>query len=345
MTKNSIKKYRGGLLSEKGKVTLRTKYFPPNEPPTIRELMQFVRDNKIKYDFEWEVTNYLNEIGSPIKPLPKILESVPMEERTKEVCLEALRINEWEIFDIPEKLQNAMFYLKAATINGLILQFIPPETPNRRRICLAAIKQNGDAIRYRGDGTKIDGELLAYAKYSDIPFDFVGYSDEKGYVERINKAVIKFLEPLAQKYETRQGFLESQQQLSGLQKHGFHHNMIFLDKIQHFAGVDVPFLHPDILMRYRKEYPRELKGEWVPQLIERKREEVFSNEAAAKDAALSLGESIYDKKEDKERDEFRGTVPEKKPSSAKDPPLVFPLTRTESRGGRKTRKKRKTRRR
>lgn len=185
------KKYRGGV-SDKDKVTLRAKYLPPNEPPTHKELMQFLRDNKIKYNWSWEVTDYLEEIGAPIKPLPKILESIPMEERTKEVCLEAIRINEKEIFDIPKNLDTQKFSLEAAKINGLILQFIRPETPIYREIYFAAIKQNGEAIRYLNKKEKIDGELLAYAKYSDNPFDFAGYSSEEGYLERINKAVIDF---------------------------------------------------------------------------------------------------------------------------------------------------------
>ena len=154
------KKYRGGV-SDKDKAILRTKYIPPNGPTTREELMQFLRDNKIKYNWPWEVTDYLKEIGAPIKPLPKILESVPIEERTKEVCLEAIRINEEEIFDVPKNLDTQRFRLEAAEINGLVLRFIPPETPNYRKICLAAIKKNGEAIRYLHKDTEIDGELLA----------------------------------------------------------------------------------------------------------------------------------------------------------------------------------------
>ena len=321
------KKYRGGV-SDKDKAILRAKYIPPDGTTTIRELMQFVRDNKIKYKWAREITDYLEEIGSPVKPLPEILKSVRMEERTTEVCLEAIRINEREIFNIPKHLQQANFYLKAAKVNGLTLEFIPHEITNYKKVCLAAIKQNGEAIRYLVEGTEMTGEYFAYAKYSDNPFDFVGYSDEKGYLERINKAVVDFLEPLAQKYETRQGFLESQQQLPGLQKHGYHHKMKFLKLVQGFADIDVEIdqveIDPDILMRYRKEYPREFKGPWVGQVIDRTKEAVFGSRAAERDAASAESKSAI--AEEAARNKFIPLVrPEKPKESPSTSPQVFPL--------------------
>ena len=279
---------------------------------------------------------------------------VPEDAKNPEICLEAIRLKAFEVHNIPEELKSSLdFCLEAAKINGLILQFINPAIPNYREVCLAAIKQNGEVIRYfKGN---FDGEILAYAKYSDKPFDLVGHRPYEfnadvpryGYLESINnEKVIGFLEPLAQKYETLQGFLESQEQLSGLKKHGYHHKMNLLKLVQGFADVDVPYIDPDILTRYRKEHPRELKGPWVDQLIDRKQEEAFSNEAAEKDAALPSEESKSAIADKKERDKFIPLISAEEPSIHKGPPpLVFPLTEPTRRGGRKTRKRRKTRRR
>lgn len=242
-----------------------------------------------------------------------VLESVPIEERTADVCLEAISHYEREFRFIPEELQhNPDFCLKAATINGLTLKFMNSKLPNYRKICLAAIKQDGRAFKIPF-GSFQDDEFLAYAKYSDNPLDFRTFFDTVA--ESYNRRVKDFLEPLAEKSNTAmQGFLDSKKKLS---------HSAFKEYFKNYTDIDID---PDILIRFRKEYPD-------------KKEEALSNEAAARDAALPFDKSKAAIKEKNERALFKPLISAEEPSSPEKPIHVIQLTK---RGGRKrkTRKRR-----
>jgi hypothetical protein len=82
-------------------------------------------------------------------------------------------------------------------------------------------------------------------------------------------------------------------------------------------------------------------------VLARKQEEVLATAAAAKDAALPLGESKSARTEEIERTAFIPLISAKLPSAKGPPAQVVELTEPKRKdmGGRKTRKKRKTRRR
>jgi hypothetical protein len=75
------------------------------------------------------------------------LNDIPKEKRTRNVCLESLRQQVFNIQDIPEEFKTADFYLEALDVNPYVLQIIPEEYKTEE-IYIKAVQNDERNIRF-----------------------------------------------------------------------------------------------------------------------------------------------------------------------------------------------------
>ena len=78
------------------------------------------------------------------------LERIPLEERDKEICTQALRQNGYALQFIPEKDRDMYYCQRALRTEGLALQYVPVELRSGS-VCRLACRNNGLALQFAPD--------------------------------------------------------------------------------------------------------------------------------------------------------------------------------------------------
>jgi len=122
--------------------------------------------------YELCVEALLNDhsIGSP-------LEYVPDKFKTPEFCLNCVRIKGRYLEDVPEALKSYELCLEAVRENGYALEYAPPHLLTGE-IILAAVCQNSDALQYVPAAFQTDEVYIEAIKNDDFGFA-LGYVPEK----------------------------------------------------------------------------------------------------------------------------------------------------------------------
>ena len=111
---------------------------------------------------------------------------IPSKYKTKEICLEAVKQNGWEL-EFAEK-QDREICLEAVRENGWALKFVEKQD---REICLTAIKESGWALQFVKEQ---DIEICLEAIMREKDLSLLRYIDKK-YIDEVTKKLDVFYLP------------------------------------------------------------------------------------------------------------------------------------------------------
>ena len=94
-----------------------------------------------------------------------LLEYVPEELRTAEICLEAVKSNRWALEYVPEELITEKLCLAAVQSDGWALKHMP-EKLRTAKICLEAVKSSGALLEYVPEEIRMEEMRIEAAKTS-----------------------------------------------------------------------------------------------------------------------------------------------------------------------------------